>query len=69
MPARGLKMNEKQARELLLHTVVMDNDTGELGTVNSIGWAGVYVNWQNGKSGWIAYCDCKMLSLYQEVTQ
>ena len=58
-------MTEKEARQLLPLTIVMwDNNPDDLGTVRSIEyWGvrwGVTIDWENGRSRWIAFQDQDM---------
>ncbi len=63
-------MNIKQARNLLPQTVVMwKNNSADPGTVRKIGSWGLYIDWKNGKGEWIAFEDCKYLSIWQPADQ
>jgi len=57
-------MTIKEAKRLLLGTVVMWNDDpSDLGTVRKLGPNGFYVVWANGQQGWIDYRGAKKISI------
>lgn len=57
-------MTPKQARQLLLYTVVKwDDNPNDLGIVIEISSSGFFVRWENGAEGWIDFMDAKRISL------
>ena len=57
-------MTATQARNVLVGTVVMWNDNPEdLGTVRSKTPDGMFVDWENDRSGWFSYKDCKRINV------
>jgi len=57
-------MSAKQARKLLVGTVVMwKSKPGDLGTVRQIGRRGVLIDWANGESGWLDFQDMQHVSV------
>lgn len=57
-------MTEKEARRLLVGTVVMwDGDKEDLGTVRKLIANGFYVDWANGQHGWIDFQDAQKIEI------
>ncbi len=57
-------MTAKQARKLLVGTIVMwENNPNDLGTVREIGRRGVLIDWENGESGWLDCQDMEQVSV------
>ncbi len=57
-------MTAKEARRLLIGTVVMWNEnTDDTGTVRHISPTAVYIDWANGDQGWIDFKDMKHVSI------
>lgn len=57
-------MTAKQARQLLPGTIVMQaNNPNDLGTVRAVGPGGIFVDWENGPRGWIAFENAKAISV------
>ena len=71
MPPRGTtakertnQMTAKEARQLLVNGVVMwDNNPNDLGTVRKLSPTAFYVDWENGKKGWIDFYDAQKISI------
>lgn len=58
-------MTEKEAKQLLIGTVVMwDNRKDDLGTVRILGPQGFFVDWENGQYGWIDFKDAKNIEIW-----
>jgi hypothetical protein len=59
-----VEMTEKEAKRLLIGTVVMwDTNQNDCGTVREVSPSAVFVDWENGQRGWIAFKDMKRISI------
>ena len=57
-------MNTKEAKKLLpLTVVVWDKNPDDLGIVRETAHGGVFIDWENGRSGWIAFQDMEKISI------
>lgn len=57
-------MTATQARQLLVGTIVTwDGNPDDLGTVRRIGPNGLFIDWVDGKVGWVYFEDAAKVSV------
>ena len=60
-------MDEQSAREhLSIGARVVWAEDGDIGEVKEIIQSGVYIEWESGARGWIAFADCQKIGLWRK---